>query len=66
MDRESLINNAMITPKESAKNFGSGYSDYMDDELPIPETDGKNRKIGCYICIIICVLFWATVFYLIF
>jgi hypothetical protein len=60
------MNTTDLTPKQFAKNFGSDYSDYMDDELPIPETDAKNRKIGCYTCIIICVIFWTIIFYLIF
>ncbi len=60
-----------VTPKEFGNSFSSDHltKDYRnfynyDEELFTPETDAKKRKIGCYTCIAICVIFWSLIIYI--
>ena len=41
------------------------YSDFIDDELPVPPIDWKARQKYAWGCMIFLVIFWGIVIYLI-
>ena len=60
------MNTTDLTPKQYGKSFGSDYSDYMDNELPVPPIDWKARRKAAWGCLVFIVIFWSIIGYLIF